>query len=299
MATASEVMKIAAGQIGYCRFDDPATGTKFGRWAAKVLGDPSLAANDVAYCDMFVSWVLDQAGQPFPGTPGSYVPSTLAAARKAGLVLSSKRDARFGDVIFFDWNGNGVPDHIGFVEIPTSIYCQCAEGNTTGADGRSGSVARRTRAWSTVLAVARPAYDSKPSKPAGGLWQIDEDGIWGEDTTALAQAIEGIKVSGKVYNQPVDNKSCFVGDQCWSFRFTASPKDGGSLLVRRIQNDLGWKWKDCDGYFGPDTSRRFIEKWVSDPKDTHKLGYPSGAVRNYQRWLNERAKALNIKRVNY
>ena len=34
MATASEVLRIAAGEIGYSRWTDPQPGTKYGRWYA-------------------------------------------------------------------------------------------------------------------------------------------------------------------------------------------------------------------------------------------------------------------------
>ena len=35
MATASEVLRIAAGEIGYSRWTDPQPGTKYGRWYAQ------------------------------------------------------------------------------------------------------------------------------------------------------------------------------------------------------------------------------------------------------------------------
>ena len=115
----------------------------------------------------------------------------------------------------------------------------------------------------------------------------------------MAQAVENITVSGKVYNQPKVNEKYFDSDQCWCFDFKANPKDGGSLLVRRIQNDCGIPWGDCDGYWGPDTNKRFIKKWVTNPADTSVLPYPSTAVKNYQKHLNKIAKQKNIKRISY
>ena len=32
MATASDVLRIARAEVGYCRYDDPERGTKYGRW---------------------------------------------------------------------------------------------------------------------------------------------------------------------------------------------------------------------------------------------------------------------------
>lgn len=134
------------------------------------------------------------------------------------------------------------------------------------------------------------------AKKTTEIWQVDEDGIWGEDTTSLAQKIERITVSGKVYNQPSSNKDCFADEQCWCFVFKDKPKEGGSLLIRRIQNDCGIPWKDCDGYFGPNSVKRFIKKWVKNPNYFKKLLLPSVAVKNYQKYLNEQAKAQNITR---
>lgn len=126
------------------------------------------------------------------------------------------------------------------------------------------------------------------------IWQIDEDGYWGCETTKLAQAIEGIIESGYVYNQPSANKSLFSSGQAGAFKFTSSPKSGGSLLVRRIQNDLGWKWSECDGYFGIQTLTRFIDKYVTNA-DTYKLLAPSKAVKAWQKELNATAKEMGLK----
>lgn len=154
---------------------------------------------------------------------------------------------------------------------------------------------RRARKWYDEMSGGSSGAEAG----TGEIFQVEEDGIFGPDTAAIAQAVEGIIVSGKVYNQPASNRECFVGNQCWCFRFTDSPKAGGSLLVRRIQNQCGIPWDECDGFFGSDTGRRFIKRWVKKPKDTYRLGYPSTAVKNYQKWLNEQARKLKIKRVGY
>lgn len=158
-----------------------------------------------------------------------------------------------------------------------------------------GSIAGSQK--SEYFSTARDYYAEMTGSSAssGDIWQIDVDGIWGTETTKLAQAIEGIIQSGYVYNQPTGNKGCFAlsSGQCWCFKFTSSPKSGGSLLVRRIQNDLGWGWSECDGYFGANTTKRFIDKYVTNA-DTYKLLYPSIAVKGYQKELNEKAKLLGL-----
>lgn len=295
--TANNVLKLAKAEVGYCRYDDPKRGTKYGRWYADLTNSSYFGTNGVPFCAMFVSYILKRAGQSVSGFPTASCLTAVSGARKAGLVLSNKKNAKAGDIVIFDWEGNGVADHVGFVEKNYGTYIQTIEGNTTGNDGRSGSVARRTRAWSTVMLVIRPKYKaSSSSSSSSTYWQLEVDGIWGEDTTKLAQKIEGIIVSGKVYNQPTSNKSLFAKGQCNSFVFSKKPKSGGSLLIRRIQNDCGIPWKNCDGYFGPDSIKRFIKKWVKNPNHFKSLLNPSIAVKNYQKYLNKQAKALKIKR---
>jgi cell wall-associated NlpC family hydrolase len=43
-----------------------------------------------------------------------------------------------GDIVFFDWGGDGISDHVGIVESVDGEYIHTIEGNT------SDSVARRT-----------------------------------------------------------------------------------------------------------------------------------------------------------
>lgn len=155
--TAASVLSVARGEIGYCRWDDPAAGTKYGRWYAQGHGS-YYAQSGVPFCAMFVSWVFAQSGATCAGLPAAYCPYVLNDARGAGKVLADKTRARPGDVVLFDWDG-GVVDHVGVVETNAGSYVQTIEGNTT-IGGRSGSVGRRTRAWSQVAAVVRPSYSS-------------------------------------------------------------------------------------------------------------------------------------------
>ena len=68
-----------------------------------------------------------------------------------------------GDVIFFDWNANGVPDHIGEVDyrIDTEKIAT-VEGNT----GSPALVRKRVRPKKYVIGVFRPLYPpaTKPTK---------------------------------------------------------------------------------------------------------------------------------------
>lgn len=176
--TAQDVMRIAAGELGYDRWTDPQPGTKYGRWYAAMTGDSYYGTSGVPYCAMFVSWVFAQAGASCPGLPGAYCPWIVTAGRNSGQTVSAK-NARYGDVVLFDWHGDGVSDHVGLVEGNNGSYLQTIEGNTSDASaGNGGKVLRRTRAYSTVICVIRPKYSGKAAEV-----------VTNEDINKIAKAV--------------------------------------------------------------------------------------------------------------
>ena len=170
MASANKVLSIAAGEVGYSRWDDPQAGTKYGRAFAEKVGNSYYGNSGVPYCCMFVWWVLDQAGMTVPGMPTASCTALRNACANAGLIVP-KMSAQPGDIVIFDWPGSsdGANDHVGFVELNRSTYIQTIEGNTSsgasGSQGNGGVVARRTRDWSVVQDVIRPAYGSDKPLP--------------------------------------------------------------------------------------------------------------------------------------
>lgn len=168
MATANDILRVAAAEIGYSRWNDPLNGTKYGRWYAQKTNSSYFGTNGVPYCAMFVSWVFDQCGQTMPGLPSASCSVIRNATRGTRYQVSNIRDAKAGDVVLFDWDpagGNG-PDHVGIVEKNCGSYLQTIEGNTSsgnsGSQSNGGGVYRRTRAWSTVYMIIRPDYSVQP-----------------------------------------------------------------------------------------------------------------------------------------
>lgn len=160
MATASDVLRIARAEVGYCRYDDPERGTKYGRWYESEVDGPGgydYGANGVAYCAMFASWVLAQARVECAGMPGAYCPSIHHSQTLAAPQLQP------GDLVLFDWNNDGTDDHIGIVASNDAAAKKIAtiEGNTS-----AGRVAERTRAYSAICGGIRPAYDGQSSTGA-------------------------------------------------------------------------------------------------------------------------------------
>ena len=166
MPTANDVLYCAQQWIGYSRWTDPEPGTVFGRWYAKKTGDSYYGTSDVPYCAMFMSYCLDWAGVSAEGIPGAYVPWILSANSEAGRLVDNE-DAQPGDLVMFDWQGDGVADHIGIVEVnhPDEGWIQTIEGNTSSGSGGSqsngGGVYRRARNCGSIIGVARPHYETE------------------------------------------------------------------------------------------------------------------------------------------
>lgn len=182
MGSVSDVLRVAAGEVGYYRHNDPLSGTKYGRWYAERMGAPWFGTNGVPYCAMFVSWVLDQAGVSVPGLPTAYCPSIKAAG--AGALVPAT-EARPGDIALFDWDGDSDPDHVGIVEANNGSYLTTIEGNTSrgdaGSQGNGGWVARRERPLSVVDCVVRPAYSGEWVRVGGRWWYRHADGSFTSD----------------------------------------------------------------------------------------------------------------------
>lgn len=166
MSAAKNVLYCARQWIGYSRWDDPEPGTVFGRWYAKLVDDPYFGESGIPYCAMFVSYCLNWAGFEAAGLPGAYVPWILSANSDAGRLVANE-DAQPGDLVMFDWQGDGVADHIGIVEEnhPDEGWMQTIEGNTSSGSGGSqsngGGVYRRARNYSSIIGVARPYYETQ------------------------------------------------------------------------------------------------------------------------------------------
>ena len=80
-----------------------------------------------------------------------------------------------GDLVLFDWGGDGLADHIGIVEEnhPDEGYMTTIEGNTSsgsaGSQSNGGVVARRQRGYGSVRCVVRPDYNENQEEEDMGL----------------------------------------------------------------------------------------------------------------------------------
>lgn len=147
------VVDIAQSQLGYK--EGPNNDSMYGKW---------FGLNNQPWCAMYVSWCFDQVGMT----------SKVAAQTKkgfascdAGLKWFTKNNklvpvgqAQPGDIVFFQFDTDAQPDHVGIVASNDGKNLMCFEGNTSsgakGSQANGDGVYLRKRPYSLVMGVARP-----------------------------------------------------------------------------------------------------------------------------------------------
>lgn len=244
MPSSSDVLRIARNELGIT------SGKKY--WDFYFKGSMSYVnSSQTPYCACFVSWVLAKAGANASGIPAAYCPYICRDGRKAGKIVS-KYNALPGDIVLFDWNLDGLSDHVGVVESNQGSYLQTIEGNTNG-----GVVARRTRYFSSICHVVRPDYSSNSFE------KLEIDGWAGPLTIAALQKALRVPddyVDGVLSGQNPQYKEYF--DHVWSCEWSGL----GSYTVERLQEKLGLY---ASGLWDRNTSLKLQSKLID-------LGYSCG-----------------------
>jgi cell wall-associated NlpC family hydrolase len=125
--------------------------------AVSQLGNPGGApywswygfSGRVEWCACFVSWCANECGYIEAGSIPrfSWVPSGVQWFRDARRFQERGYSPQPGDIIFFDWQGDGESDHVGIVEYVGGGYVHTIEGNS------SDTVNRRTYSISSSVIV--------------------------------------------------------------------------------------------------------------------------------------------------
>jgi hypothetical protein len=111
-----------------------------------------------AWCDMFVTWCGLAAGSKVfkRGSRYAYVPYTLADARAGRNNLTITYFPQTGDLVLFDWDNDGIADHIGFFGKwldKANTEFGTVEGNTGHTNASNGGeVLAMRRSKSDVIA---------------------------------------------------------------------------------------------------------------------------------------------------
>lgn len=114
----NRIIEVAKNEVGYKEYSD--NHTKYGEW---------YGVQD-EWCAIFVSWLANQAGVLNSLIPKEcYVPTMVEWYRNKGLFKARGLCPSVGDIIFFDYNSNGVSDHVGIVEKCDNGVISTIEGN--------------------------------------------------------------------------------------------------------------------------------------------------------------------------
>ena len=162
MATALDVLNVARMQIGF--HEGVSNENPYGDW----YGVPN-----APYCAMGVSWCFAQVGLSHliaAQTPKgfSYNPAALPWFQRQVLVVN-KMSMQMGDLVFYDWNSDGVVDHVEICEAAspggfTTIGFNTGSPNDPTKEG----CWRVHRNYLFVMAVVRPKYPV-PLKPTTSI----------------------------------------------------------------------------------------------------------------------------------
>ena len=198
------------------------------------------------WCCAEVSLVAGETNKKlfYGGRKCTYCPTAMAYD-KAHYARVPMYLAMGGDRIYFDWNGNGVPDHIGEVDYRISTdTIATVEGNT----GSPARVRTKERPAKYVLGIYRPEYQpaTMPKKE-----KLTVDGALEFKSIYMLQLALGVKadcILGKGTVKALQKKAGVVPDGDW-----------GAKTSRAVQKMVGAK---VDGAFGKN-SVMALQKWIN------------------------------------
>lgn len=221
-ATIAELTAVETSQIGYVEGGGPDghSGNITKYWAEL---DPTLQGQP--WCACFQRWCHKHAGAPLlPIANPYYCPSIVTYAKQHGLWLARDKGSP-GDLVLFQFAGNGVADHVGFIESVHLGYYTTVEGNTSpgtaGSQRNGGGVYRRQRPiGDTILGIL-------------------------DFSRYLAASAGGTPPRNPVKHNPYTEPTATLKQGC-------EPDSASHLTwVHWVQWAVG---VPCDGAFGPQTS---------------------------------------------
>lgn len=197
------------------------------------------------YCNAYVTYILhktDNASLYCDGKKQTYCPMSIKWCYN-NLANIPPYLALPMDIVYFDWELNGIPNHIGFAkERKSDQVLLTHEGNTSG-----GIVAEKSRNTKYIQAVFRLHYPVTfdISKP------LTVDGYFGYNSIAMLQKVLGLKPDGILGKQTVKALQKIAGvsqDGSWG-------KKTSKAVQKMVKTDV-------DGAFGP-KSVKALQAWIN------------------------------------
>ncbi|MGN1329473.1 MAG: CHAP domain-containing protein [Eubacterium sp.] len=155
----SSVISVASGEVGYT---GTSTTSKYGDWYGYQGG----------WCTTFVLWCFNQTGTSYDiKLNGVIVPS---GGNCNSMISWFKDKGRYhtasegytpssGDLVFFDWSGNGSCQHVGFVNYISGTTVYTIEGNCSGKVKAREYTSKGSKPYNNISAImgyASPNYSA-------------------------------------------------------------------------------------------------------------------------------------------
>lgn len=167
----NSVVSVAQGEVGYT---GSSTYSKYGDWYGY----------QGSWCTTFVFWCFSKAGENngvklfgsiIPG--GGNCNSMISWFSSAGRYYERSRGytPKAGDLVFFDWSGNGSSQHVGIVTGTNGSTVYTIEGNCSGKVKERTYTSGGSKPYNNISAIMGygvPAYSS-----------VSSGGIQAEQTT--------------------------------------------------------------------------------------------------------------------
>lgn len=199
-----------------------------------------------AWCNAYVCYIFAQgkvANLFYGGKKVTYCPTSIKWC-EANLAQIPMYLAMPMDVIYFDWQPNGKPDHIGFVKArKSSSEIFTHEGNTSG-----GKVAEKTRPAKYVLGIFRPHFTPKGLKKE----KLKVDGAFDYQSVYMFQVALGVKKPNGVLTKGTV--------RAWQ-KLIGVPQDGAWGRKTTLAGQRFLKVKQ-DGAWGADSTKA-LQKWIN------------------------------------
>lgn len=263
-----DIVTVAQGEIGYK--EGANNNSKYGAW---------YGLNYNPWCAMFISWCANKAG-----ISTDIIPKFASCGVGYNFFKSKGRivkDVQAGDILFFDWNLNNSPDHVGIVEKVAGDTITTIEGNASNEKSGEGDCVKRrsfSKTYKYIFAIARPNYNNSTIKEIVGKiadiqstlnsrynLNIAVDNIYGKETKkALVKALQ--TELNKQYNKNLNVDGVF-GEKTKSACITLKKGAKGNItwILQAMLVCKGYSI-EVDGDFGINT-----ENAVKDFQSKNRL----------------------------
>ena len=129
--------------------------------------DKHVEGDSYPWCAAFVWCIFNECGASnlfYDGKKTAYCPTIHQWGKDNGLIVPTS-EGQYGDIVLFDWNNDGIADHVGLIiaRNGNGTY-ETIEGNTATYNYTEGGyVLKMTRYYSSIIAIVRPKYDKQES----------------------------------------------------------------------------------------------------------------------------------------